>query len=422
MAESAQKTIRRLERAKASLQKELDRKEKESKEEDEQDKKEKKKHRKKSHSLHLFPILVLTLALILYCGFQDVMWSGAIEMPSTSYADPSHSQSLFVTQYLNYTGDITGDNGGTERKPIDTAGWYVDANTMSQIPGNEVAQGVVVSLNSPNIPVTDTAYILNMAKPYTMLYDDLIAVEKEFGSTYAYKDTSEYVKEQLRVSKVFGRQSDDRDHLCGSVGPAIMMRDYFDNFSDKIYADGRMWTPHGSTWHNSGRYWDPVDINIMFVKPEDYDKYQSGEQVDVYYVKFEVRDAKAHTAPWGFCQTYCELGSNEVAGAMSYQGPNNNWSRNGTVHQEGTDTQRTMLKKLWQSASSPGAVRPYYWGHVGIDPIDDTATTGALPRDSYGAFEYMSQTAVDAVAQWAKEVSGGDTMYCVGVFVSEYNP
>ena len=382
------------------------------------------RRKKAGLGIEAFKLVAFICAVVLFVTFviQDGAYDDFLVGMNFGYSDPSTSQGAFVQSFMSYENSVVGGNASAPRE-IDTSGWYVDANHLTQTQATEVAQGVFVSMNGPNIPVTDTAYILNMAKPYELIYSELIQVEKDYGSTYDYKEASEYAQEQLRVKNVFGYQSNNKNKLCGSVAPAIMTRDWFDMFDQKPYATGDMWTSHGSTWHGSSNsgYWDPVNINLMFVKPDDYARYQAGETVDIYYVNFQVIDAKAHNAPWGFNQTYCELGSNGVAGAMSYQGPNNDWSRNGTVTQTDGDTTYTMLKKLWDSASS-NSVKPYYWAHIAPSPIQYTATVGGVPNDAYSAFEYMSRDAYNAVVSWAQTVSGGDTMYCVGVFCSEYNP
>lgn len=68
-----------------------------------QKKEERRRHRKKEQGFgQLIPVFIAVLVVLIYCSFQDVVWSGTVEIPQTSYANSSTAQSQFVARYLNH--------------------------------------------------------------------------------------------------------------------------------------------------------------------------------------------------------------------------------------------------------------------------------------------------------------------------------
>ncbi len=278
MAESPKQTIARLERTKKKLQRELDQQEKKDNEDKKEEREKKRRQGRGGMLIHVLPVVILSFAIVLYCGFQDVMWGGAIEPESSSYSDPSRSQSNFVSRYLGYTDDVNKSVETGAGVNIDPSQMYADGfTTCSNYVSNARIKedDLVYAVGSPTYDMNalgGSPYIVNMRMMYTQAIDDMIRVEKDvLGSSATYKTAQEYADivlagggwyttygpgdvDYLSIKCRGGtKQSIDRwtyrgdgFGLHGSLGNAILIRDWW---------SAKKWNTPGA--HSDG-FWSSI--------------------------------------------------------------------------------------------------------------------------------------------------------------------
>lgn len=89
------------------------------------------------------------------------------------------------------------------------------------------------------------------------------------------------------------------------MGPAILNRHYYDT---KMWETSKYWGNVSVTGDDTH-----MDIDIMLCASGDVEAYFNGDEVNVTYVQFNVRDAKAHAWPWGVSQTFISNGDWQFA-------------------------------------------------------------------------------------------------------------
>ncbi len=406
-----QATINRLEEELSALREKLHKKDVENNRKKQKNRK-KKKRKKESQTGEIFKLCAIicgVVLLVVFCihdgAYDDFLPSGTI-----SYAYPNQTQGGFVARYLAYDSGMTGDKGEDKEHSVDTSTWYSSAEGITKGTVTEVSQGLYVSTNGSTVDLEDTAYVFNLQGPYEMMFQDLIDGEKAYGSTAEYKTAQEYAREQLKWNNAIGRGkggSDGYNRLGGPISHAVALKGMYDDYGnqpDKTL----MWTAHYG-------YRKSYDIDLMFVEAKDVDAYYAGEDVPITFIRWTVHDAKAHSGPWGLGQTFIGFSKD----ALWHGVPGNMDKYYAEMLRKPEESPSELYRRYLDFVHSAGE-KVYWWPYVESKVIQTSDSSGPLPSQSAGVFEYYGESYYNDLTSWVKD-SGKD--WCiVGALVPNWNP
>ena len=328
-------------------------------------------HKRRSNLIKIIALFILLASIMLVLLFWEAAVSGVVpifdmtgqrQFPQTTFAEGVHND--IVTQ---------GQEDAVGAGKADLSNAYVDAKGVVAEYRNELVSttsgGLTVGNGTPTKELTSCAYVINIKQLLVAEYEDINWIEQQLGLTVT-ADPSECAdtflnKTGSKFNFVMGESWYTRfSGFGGAVGPAILRRDF--------YTSGDSWLASNVTTatYAYAAFSGDKHVDLMLVKQSDYDAYYAGTNPPITYVRYNVVDLKAHSAPWGVGQTYL------------YFGPNNtitSWKSSGGsgYHAEYPQAQRQhdgkqSVLEVYKALKSTGSTQ--YW----------VATMNATGGNPYG--------------------------------------
>lgn len=264
-------------------------------------------------TMAIFKKLLLPLLLVLTVMFAVFLPTGADVTDNIVMSVNASSQTAQSAAHTLYSvAATTRDSNDGGQTKVDMSNFYVDAAEV--VPDiqpllQNTRTGLKVALNSPTQEYTDNAFVVNIEQIVALEMQDIIDVETRLGIG-GHASAEEYARKSLTsgfympVSDYSDKTTGSGSVLRGATGPALLDRLFYENDQWLVECGSGGASHNTRFWDNYGYHSDETKMDIMLVATSDVDRYYAGENVDVYYVEYNIVDYKAHTAPWGVGQTY----------------------------------------------------------------------------------------------------------------------